>query len=154
MKKTPENEKLEETLHSGRISAGGFISADKRSLDEIIAADLAELNHCGKTAKQIAARMTQITETAKAALGNWVKIDDNIEASVEHYQGRIICPWPHTGTYPKRITTIRKIGTNEKLIYSDLNIHLIQEHNFFEGKGAIFRIEPEEIVKMIFPAMR
>jgi hypothetical protein len=31
-----------------------------------------------------------------------------------------------------------------------LNIHLIKEHGFFEGKGSPFRIEPSVLTKMIF----
>lgn len=150
MKKTPKNQKLEEMLRSGRISAGGFISADDRSLDEIVDADLAELSRLGKTAKEIAEKMNEITETAKSALGDWVKINDKLEACVEHYQGRIICPYPHGGSYPKRITTLKKTDTDKRILYSDLNVHMIAEHNFFEGKGAMFRIEPSDIVEFLF----
>jgi hypothetical protein len=31
-----------------------------------------------------------------------------------------------------------------------LNIHLVEEHGFFEGRGAFFRIEPEELIRVIF----
>jgi hypothetical protein len=34
--------------------------------------------------------------------------------------------------------------------WSDLNIHLIAKHGFFEGKGSAFRIEPKELISTIF----
>ncbi|MHC5179457.1 MAG: hypothetical protein ACYSOS_02915 [Planctomycetota bacterium] len=34
--------------------------------------------------------------------------------------------------------------------WTDLNIHMIAEHSFFEGTGAFFRIEPAEIISILF----
>lgn len=150
MKKTPQMEKLEELLRSGRLVVGGFMAHDDRSLTEVIEADLKVVEKNGKSCREIAERMRQITETAKDGLGQSIKISEKIRASVEHYRGRIICPWPHPGTFPKRITTVEKIETGEKIGWTDLNIHMIGEHSFFEGKGSMFRIEPDELIKLIF----
>jgi hypothetical protein len=34
--------------------------------------------------------------------------------------------------------------------WSDLNIHLIKAHGFFEGRGASFRIEPELLLSVLY----
>jgi hypothetical protein len=62
----------------------------------------------------------------------------------------LVCPWPHPARFAKRVTTIRTAKTGRTIKWSDLNIHLIAEHGFFEGKGSTFRIEPGELIKVIF----
>jgi hypothetical protein len=34
--------------------------------------------------------------------------------------------------------------------WSDLSIHLIGAHGFFEGRGSFFRLEPAELVAILF----
>ncbi len=31
--------------------------------------------------------------------------------------------------------------------YSQLNVHMVSEHGFFEGKDSLYRINPEMIIK-------
>lgn len=150
MKKSPDTKKLEEILRSSKLSAVGFLGDDNRSLAEIIDADLAELANTGYSAARLAERMQQITDLAKKALGNWKKIDGALEAKVSEAKGRIPCPWPHSFYSAKRVTTLRNTETSEQINWSDLNIHLIKEHGFFEGKGSPFRLEPEKLIEMLF----
>jgi hypothetical protein len=150
MKQPPDTQKLEQILRSPAFSAIGFMGTDTRSLAEIIEADLAELDKLGHTPGQIAQRMREITETATTALGNWVNIDAHLRAMITEAKGRIPCPWPHAGNFAKRVTTLRDSRTDEQINWSDLNIHLIAEHNFFEGRGGPFRIEPKQITEMLF----
>ena len=123
---------------------------DPRSSDEIIDADATELSKLGYTTEQVASRMKSITESAKAGLENWVQIDDNHRAIVAEARGFSVCPWPHSGRYVKRVTTVERLDTGATVRWSDLNIHLIAEHGFFEGKGSTFRIEPAELTAVIF----
>ena len=150
MKKSPDTQKLEQILKSPAFSAAGFMGTDARSLAEIIDADLAELARLSYTAQQITERMGQITDTAAKALGNWISIDDTRRAMIAEAKGRIPCPWPHAGNFAKRVTTLQNTDTNQQVHWSDLNIHLIAEHNFFEGRGSAFRVEPKEIIEMLF----
>jgi len=138
MKKSPDTQKLEEILRSPAFSA------------EIIDADLADLAKLNYTPQQIADRMQQITNKAKSALGNWIKLDDTHSAMITEVKGRIPCPWPHAGNFAKRVTTLKDTQTHRQIYFSDLNIHLIAEHNFFEGRGSAFRVEPKEIVEILF----
>ncbi len=149
MKQSPEMQKLEEVLRSHAFSAEGFMGTDSRALREIIDADLAELNAIEHTSRELADKMRQITTTAKEALGNWAKVGDNLEARTSEAKGRIPCPWPHAGNFAKRVTVLRNTSTDEEVRWSDLNIHLIEEHNFFEGHGSPFRIEPRLLCDML-----
>lgn len=150
MKESPQNKKLEAVLRSSKLVADGFLGNDTRSVSEIIDSDKNELSRHGFTGEQIAGRMQQITNTAKTGLGTWVQIDDNLEAKTEEARGFLPCPWPHAGRFVKRITIARRINTSDTIQWSDLNIHLIGQHCFFQGRGSSFRIEPKELIGMIF----
>ncbi len=56
------------------------------------------------------------------------------------------CPFGHAGLYPKIVATVRS-GT-EEIRFSQLGIHLIRKHGFFGGKGSVFRVEPEKLVRI------
>lgn len=150
MKKTPQMQRLEELLRSGKLVSGGFLTNDERSLEEIISTDAKVVEKAGLTNEQIAEKMVEITELARPRLGQWVKVNDNVSASVEHFRGNIICPWPHAGVFPKRITYIKCSKSDKKLCWTDLNIHMIGVHGFYEGRGAFFRIEPADIIEILF----
>ncbi len=102
------------------------------------------------TKEQLAQKMQKITDKAIKGLGNWVSIDEYHRAMVEEAKGILVCPWPHAGRFAKRVTVLENTQTGEAIKWSDLNIHLIKEHGFFEGKGSTFRVEPGKIIKMIF----
>lgn len=150
MKKSPSSQKLEEFLRSSRLVAGGFMGEDKRSLNEIIDADSSKVSKLGTTVDELAEAMQRITDIAIAGLGTWVKVDDKRQAMVEEAKGSIVCPWPHPAQFAKRVTIVRLIESGLSVRWSDLNIHLIAEHGFFEGRGSAFRTEPEELVSVVF----
>ena len=150
MEEAPQDKKLDDILRSSRLAAGGFMGEDRRSVYELIDADARVLVELDVTKEQIAARMRHITDIAKSGLGTWVPVEKNLNAKVDEARGSLICPWPHPGTFPKRMTTVRVMETDVSIRWSDLNIHLIGEHGFFEGKGSDFRIEPKELVRLIF----
>lgn len=150
MKKSPQEQKLEEILRSSKLVDGGFMGEDPRVPTEVIEADLAVISRRPYTVAQIAVRMQEITRLATAGLGTWIPIDPNRQARVDEAKGSLPCPWPHPGRFAKRVTTLQRLDTGQTIQWSDLNIHMIAEHAFFEGKGSHFRIEPDEIVPMIF----
>jgi len=149
MKESPDDKRLEKALRALGL-LGGLMGSDSRSVSEIVDADEARLARLGFTTQQVAGRMQQITDIAKAGLGTWVRIDDTLEAKVDDARGWLICPWPHPGTFLKRITSARVVETGASIQWSDLNIHLIAEHGFFEGRGSNFRLEPAELIAIIF----
>jgi hypothetical protein len=150
MKESPKAQKLEQILRSSKLVSGGFMGSDSRSVAEVIEADALEISRLGYTTKQIAARMRTITDAGSKGLGNTIKVDDKLQAVVEEARGSAICPWPHPGRYVKRVTTVECLDSGEVIRWSDLNIHLIAEHGFFEGRGSAFRIEPKKLIDVIF----
>ncbi len=150
MKKSPDIQKLEAVLRASKLSAEGFLGSDTRSLAEIIDSDSSDIAKLGYTAEQLAEKMQHITDLAEKALENWANIDDVYQAKVAEAKGRIPCPWPHLFHCQKRVTVLRNTKTSLEISWSDLNIHLIKEHGFFEGKGSPFRIEPKQLIEMLF----
>jgi len=150
MKRSPELIKLEQMLRSSKLVAGGFMGDDPRQVEDVIEADLAELEQLGYDRFQVARRMEQITRQCAPRFGFFTKINDKIEACVDESRGLIVCPWPHKADFTKTVTTIRRLDTGTELRWSNLNIHMIRAHGFFEGKGSPFRLEPKELIEAIF----
>lgn len=153
MKTTATLQQLEAILRSSALVADGFMGNDTRSVQEIIDADRAELERLGVSSEQIAERMGQMTQAAIPQLGNWVAIGTDCQGRVQEARGRLVCPWPHPGRFAKRVTTVQRMGDDQVvwcLTWSDLNIHLIREHGFFEGRGSTFRNDPEALKRMLF----
>lgn len=150
MKKSPQEKRLEDMLKASKFSGCGFMGIDKRSVWEVIDTDAAELERLGKTKEEIAQQMQKLTDLGKPGLGDWVDIGKSLQVSVDDHRGAIPCPWPHRVRCIKRITQCTQKNTGETVRWSDLNIHLIQEHGFFEGRGSPFRLEPKKLVAIIF----
>jgi hypothetical protein len=142
---------LDQALRSSGIAAGGFLARDDRPLARIIAEDLAALSTRGLTPQQVGRRMQELTDRAKAGLGTEVVISDRLVVWCDEWKGLILCPWPHGGQFDKRLTTARRTDTGRTICWTDLNIHLIAEHGFFEGRGAPFRLDPQELAAILFP---
>lgn len=154
MKQSPRDKKLEEVLRSSKLVAGGFMGTDPRHPVEVIEQDAVELEKLGVTLDVMAGRMRELTELAKPRLGNWIDSTfDQLRVKSEDFKGMLVCPWPHAGRFDKRITTVERLDTGHKLSWTDLNIHMIEQHGFFEGRGAFFRIEPAEIVQILFEGL-
>ena len=150
MKRSPEMKRLEELLRSSRFVAKGFLGDDPRILEEILEADAAETARMGYTVAEIAARMNELTELARKGLGTAVKLDDKREGVVDENRGQLVCPWPHAGRYAKTITTLQRTDTGESARWTDLCVHFVGSHGFFQGRGSQFRIEPAALVRVIF----
>ncbi|HEX42135.1 MAG TPA: hypothetical protein ENN81_08755 [Phycisphaerales bacterium] len=150
MKQTPDKNKLDEFMRSSRLVAGGFLGHDTRGVDEIIEADAATVFALGRTTVGIAERMREVSLQARRGLGMWVDIDAAHRAMMEEARGELVCPWPHPGHFHKAVTTVQRTDTGETAEFSDLNIHMVEAHGFFEGRGSRFRIEPERLIQVLF----
>ena len=150
MKQGPDIQKLEEMLRSSKLVAGGFMANDRRTVNEVIDTDVRALEKLGYDVKHLARRMQEITDQAIKGLGTWVQIGDNLFSKVDEAKGAIVCPWPHTGNFAKRVTILKNEVSGRSICWSDLGIHMIGEHGFFEGKGSRLRVEPEMLAEMIF----
>ena len=151
MKMSPGDKKLDEMLRSSALVAGGFMGSDTRTAAEVIGADSAILQPRGVNAAMLARRMRELTAIAQEGLGMWVDADGGtLRVMSEDYKGVLVCPWGHAGHYDKRVTMAERPATGQTLTWTELNVHLIEAHGFFEGKGSAFRIEPDEAVRILF----
>ncbi len=150
MKPSPNIARLEEVLRASKIAGGGFLGDDQRPLAEILDSDATELARTGRTVRELVMRMREITVKAETGLGSWVKIGEGLEAAASDTRGFIPCPWPHSGVFSKTVVTVRNGAAGETVRWSELSIHLIEEHGFFQGRGSAFRLVPAELVAILF----
>ncbi|MCI0499101.1 MAG: hypothetical protein L0Y36_05415 [Planctomycetales bacterium] len=154
MKESPQEKMLEEALRSSKLVAGGFMGTDSRHPARVIDEDWEQLQKCGFTPAQTARRMQELTDLAAPGLGNWLEaVPGRLQVKSEDFKGALVCPWSHPGLFAKRITTARRMDTGDQIVWTDLNLHMIAEHGFFEGRGAFFRIEPADIVRILFEGL-
>ena len=148
VKQSPHLDLVEREMR--RIGMGTFLGSDPRRLAEILDHDRESVNALGLTNEQIASRLQEVTHVAKKNLGDPLTIEDRYEVRAEEHRGMIPCPWKHPqGLFFKSYVELRDKKSGETLIWSDLSIHLIREHGFFQGKGSPFRLEPT-VLKRIF----
>lgn len=136
-------------MRTGPLAAHGFLGEDPRSLAHIIQADGLILERLGLTGKDLAARMRFFTEQGRRYMGAQVMVDGNYMVQTEEHKGMILCPFAHNHQEQKDITALTNLSTGKTVRWSSLNIHFIDEHGFFEGRGAEFRLEPDEIAEIL-----
>ena len=149
MKRSPRMQKLEELLRSSQLVAGGFLAADRRPLEEIIEADAAQLVDLGVDRETLAGRMAKLRDVAKTGLGSFVTASEMLEVAADDNRGVLVCPWGDNTRHFKTVTTARRRDTGRTIRWSDLSIHLIAEHGFFQGRGSAFRLEPEDLAGIL-----
>jgi hypothetical protein len=150
MKQTPLEVKITAKMQPGLIALNGFLGNDERHFHEIIEEDEQTLASHGRTAEEIADRLEYFTGSSFDSFMGPIVIDQIYEVETEVTRGKLPCPFSHPGVYRKTLTTLRNTKTGASVRWSGLNIHLIRNHHFFEGKGSVFRLEPELLIKTIF----
>jgi hypothetical protein len=149
MKQTPQLDAVEARMRSGGIVREGFLGSDRRSLSEILDEDQNAINHLGVTHQQIAERMEHLCEEGKRGLGTTVHVDEDFEVSVQSVRGFLPCPWGHKGLYPKLNVHVRNRRSGRTMLWTGMQIHLIRDHGFYQGRGSGFRIEPQDAVEIL-----
>ncbi len=150
MKLTPEEKILMDKMQKGILNTDGFLGSDDRHIHEIIEEDMHTIESLGYEKETIAERMLYFTNLSREAYDGFELFDDHYEIQQDIWRGRVICPFNHRGTFSKATITIKNKLNGIVIKWTPLNIHMISEHGFFEGKGSKYRIEPEELIKAIF----
>ncbi|MDC7125557.1 MAG: hypothetical protein PQJ46_08310 [Spirochaetales bacterium] len=145
MKEDPGMKKVYENMKPGVVSLHGFLGSDKRNIEQIVEHDLVTLGELGLTTETIADMLEKLRDKAFSGFGEWVDIGGGLLAKSDSIRGKLPCPFEHKGLYRKTVTSIRGEGLDKEVIYTDLGIHLVREHGFFQGKGSPFRLEPEQL---------
>lgn len=148
MKQTPLENKLLENFKPGKITKDGFLGNDTRNVYDIIYADLLTLSRLGTEAEMIADRLQYFINEGKKGLETKVDLGD-FTVQISWDRGLLPCPFGEPKLLHKIIATLVNKKLNKEIKYSQLNVHMIKEHGFFEGKGSTFRLEPMELVEVL-----
>ena len=149
MKQTPQEKKIYDNFKPGKITKEGFLGDDTRHIHDIIEEDVHTLARLGVTQEQIADRLQYFIEEGKKGLETPVDLGD-FTTQVIWRRGMLPSPFGDPKRlYHKIVATVFNKHLNKELRYTQLNVHMIRDHGFFEGKGSVFRLEPEEVVEVL-----
>jgi hypothetical protein len=149
MKQTIQMKKIQEQMKPGVITLDGFLGDDDRNLIDILNEDDQMVRSMGLTHYEIAHRMMALREAGMRGLGEFITVSPHFEVRVDSVRGKLPCPFGDPGIFPKTNTIVRNVELDEEIVYTDLHIHMIGSHGFYEGKGSKFRLDPEELVEIL-----
>lgn len=149
MKQSPELNAIQDLMRPGALTAHGFLGTDGRSIVDMIEDDDARVKRLCLTHAAIAARMIELRDAGARGLGEFVNVEDDLEVRVDSVRGKLPCPFGDRGMEQKGFTVVRNKPLGREISYTDLNIHLIEAHGFYEGRGSAFRLDPEELVAVL-----
>jgi len=148
MKLTPQDRRLIHNLAPSKFSKDGFLGSDTRSLEEIIADDFHALKKAGVPKESLVKALKDAYQRAKDAFGAEIEIKKNVKAIFHESMGRIPSPFCKDGLFEKGEAVVTDTVNNISLIITTLGINLIEKHDFFQGRGCRFRIDPLDAVKI------
>lgn len=152
MKQSEQTKRIHENMKPGVISLSGFLGNDTRELQQIIEEDNGIVSRMDLTHADIAARMQEFRNAGSAGLGEYITVFSRFEVRVESVRGKLPCPFGDPGIFPKTNITVRNTRSGREITFTDLNIHMIREHGFYEGHGSPFRLNPEDLAAILEPA--
>lgn len=146
MKKKNSLDTIEQTLRQTSVTREGFLGTDERSLSAILRTDDKAVQRRGLTHARIAQHMLALRQAGWEGLGEPVGVPPHFEVCVDAARGKLSCPFGDPGSFRKVNTTVRNLETGKEITFTDLNTHLIAAHGFYEGCGAPFRLDPEQLM--------
>jgi len=146
MKLTPELQKASDKMKPGGIAREGFFGHDERDLPTLLDDHHAACRRLGVSWEAIAKEMRRVGRAGDEGFGAPVIVDDKWEVIVDENRGKIPCPWPHPGVYQKTVYTVKNLRSGKSVRYSELSIHMIYAHGFFQGAGSSFYNDPAVLV--------
>ncbi len=148
MKQTAELDRYQENMLPGRITLRGMLGSDKRNLGDILISDEAEVQRLGATHAAIAARMMELRDHGIRGLGNSITVDDHFEVLVDNVRGKLPCPFEDC-VIQKTFIQVKNLKLQREITFTDLHIHMIQQHGFYEGSGSTFRLDPADLIEIL-----
>ena len=149
MKLTPQLKAAQEQMKPGVISRDGFLGTDLRNLVDILITDEAEVRRLDFTHRQLAARMRALFQAGKSGLGDPIDVEEDFEVTVISHMGKMPCPFGHAGTFRKTVITVLNKKLEKSVTFTELGIHLIEKHGFYQGLGATYRLNPHDLVTIL-----
>lgn len=152
MKQSAQMDEIQREMRPGAITRDGFLGGDHRLLIEILDADDQAVKRMGFSHAAIAARMKELRDAGKRGLGQAIAVPPHFEVHVDSVRGKHPCPFRHEGVFQKMNITVTNTATDRTLVYTEMNIHMIEKHGFYEGLGSPFRCSPADLVAVLEPA--
>lgn len=149
MKMTPELKLAAEKMKPGVISANGFFGDDTRDLATIISDQKVWCRMLGVHWETIADAMENIARPGLQGFGCRITVDGKWEVCADENRGKAPCPFPHPGMFQKTVYTVTNMDNKKTAVYTELSIHLIRHHGFFQGVGATFYNSPADLVELL-----
>ena len=146
MKQSIQLTRIQEQMKPGVITLSGFLGDDTRNLIDILIEDDGSVRCTSRTHKAIAEKMRYFRDKGREGLGEFIKADDHFEVRVDSVRGSLPSPFGGPGMYNKVNTTVRNVKLDREVTYTDLHIHFVGDHGFYEGAGSPFRLNPEDLI--------
>lgn len=146
MKQSIQLTRIQEQMKPGVITLSGFLGTDMRNLIDILIEDDGIVRRSGRTHRAIADKMRYYRDKGSEGLGEFKKVDNNFEVRVDSVRGQLPSPFGGPGMYNKINTTVRNLKLDREVTFTDLHIHFVGDHGFYEGVGSPFRLNPEELI--------
>lgn len=149
MKQSPQLDKIQDQMRPGVITLDGFLGTDTRNLIDILVEDDGVVRRYGLTHEKIAEKMQYFRDAGLDGLGEFIKLSETFEVKVDSVRGKLPSPFGGKGMYDKINTTVVNIPKGRKIVFTDLHIHMVRDHGFYEGLGSPFRIDPEALIDIL-----
>ena len=148
MKQTADMDRYQQNMHPGIITLKGLLGSEHRNLVDILIDDDAEVRRLGTTHEAIADRMQSMRDEGAHGLGECITVEGRYEVRVDSVRGKLPCPF-EDAVVQKTFIQVVNMPANRTITYTDLHIHMIREHGFYEGKGSAFRLDPRDLVEIL-----
>ena len=149
MKQTVQMDRIQEKMQPGIFTRDGFLGTDRRKLIDILIEDDEAVKRMDLNHQRIAERMIELRDAGMRGLGEFINIEPHYEIRVISVRGKLPCPFGDPGIFPKTNTVVRNTELDREVTFTDLHIHMVGSHGFYEGKGSPFRLEPAELVAVL-----
>jgi hypothetical protein len=149
MKQTVQMDRIQEKMQPGVYTRDGFLGTDRRKLIDILIEDDEAVKRMDLTHQRIAERLIGLRDAGMRGLGEFINVQPHYEVRVVSVRGKLPCPFGDPGIFPKTNTVVRNTKLDRELTFTDLHIHMVGSHGFYEGKGSPFRLEPAELAEVL-----
>ncbi|MCF7918766.1 MAG: hypothetical protein K9N06_02500 [Candidatus Cloacimonetes bacterium] len=150
MKQTPDEKSIQQKMQPGNLTLKGFLGNDQRHYHEIIAEDLKKLSQLGITKEQVADKLQELTEMAYENFEGLAEPEPGISVEYISVRGKVLSPFSGQKPAHKGVIHYHDSIRNLSFCWTPLNIKMIRDYGFFEGKGSDNRLDPEIIYLAFF----
>ncbi len=146
MKMLYDDKNAAERMKPGVITSGGFLGTDIRPLADIIQADEEMFQALGLDFEAVADALTRLEREGARGLGEPITVDSVWLVKSDEARGKFPCPYGD-GLFHKNAVSVERGA--DRIVYSDLSVHLLRAHHFCQGEGSPFRLDPVAVKRIL-----